>query len=112
MLYHRTDVGSGSGQAGEERQQGDPRLPVHQKEVAGHCVVFKPGGGGVVSAEQRFWADFLGDSHVFVDSVGGFANVIGEFFDLWDEISSKIFVFMHFLLSLGWVACDRSLIFF
>ena len=42
----------------------------------------KPGGGGVVSAEQRFWADFLGGSHVFVDSVGGFANVIGEFFDL------------------------------
>ncbi len=41
----------------------------------------KPGGGGVVSAEQRFWADFLGDSHVFVDSVGGFTDVIGEFFD-------------------------------
>ena len=49
-------------------------------------VEFKrPGGGGVVSAEQRFWADFLGDSHVFVDSVGGFAKVIGEFFDLWDS---------------------------
>jgi hypothetical protein len=49
-------------------------------------VEFKrPGGGGVVSAEQRFWADFLGDSHVFVDSVGGFANAIGEFFDLWDS---------------------------
>ena len=45
----------------------------------------KPGGGGVISAEQRFWADFLGDSHVFVDSVGGFAKVIGDFFDLWDE---------------------------
>ena len=45
----------------------------------------KPGGGGVVSAEQRFWADFLGDSLVFVDSVGGFTNVISEFFDLWDE---------------------------
>ena len=39
----------------------------------------KPGGGGVVSAEQRFWADFLGDSHVFVDSVGWFEKVIGEF---------------------------------
>ena len=49
-------------------------------------VEFKrPGGGGVVSAEQRFWADFLGDSHVFVDSLGGFTNVIGEFFDVWDE---------------------------
>jgi hypothetical protein len=48
-------------------------------------VEFKRPGGGVVSAEQRFWADFLGDSHVFVDSVGGFANVIGEFFDLWDS---------------------------
>lgn len=49
-------------------------------------VEFKrPGGGGVVSAEQRFWADFLGDSHVFVDSVGCFANVIGAFFDLWDS---------------------------
>jgi hypothetical protein len=49
-------------------------------------VEFKrPGGGGVVSAEQRFWADFLGDSHVFVDSVVGFAKVIGEFFDLWDS---------------------------
>ena len=47
-------------------------------------VEFKrPGGGGVVSAEQRFWADFLGDSQVFVDSVGGFTNVIGEFFDLY-----------------------------
>ena len=45
----------------------------------------KPGGGGVVSAEQRFWADFLGGSHVFVDSVGVFADVIGEFFDLWDS---------------------------
>ena len=48
-------------------------------------VEFKrPGGGGVISAEQRFWADFLGDSHAFVDSVGGFTNVIGKFFDLWD----------------------------
>ncbi len=49
-------------------------------------VEFKrPGGGGVVSAEQRFWADFLGDSHVFVDSVGVFTDAIGEFFDLWDS---------------------------
>ena len=46
-------------------------------------VEFKrPGGGGVVSPEQQFWADFLGDSHVFEDSVEEFANVIGEFFDL------------------------------
>ena len=45
----------------------------------------KPGGGGVVSAEQRFWADFLGDSHVFVDSLGGFTNAISGFFDVWDE---------------------------
>ena len=45
----------------------------------------KPGGGGVVSAEQRFWADFLGDSHVFVDSLGGFTGVISEFFDLRDS---------------------------
>lgn len=43
----------------------------------------KPGGGGVVSAEQRFWADFLGDSHVFVDSVAEFSRVIGEFFNLY-----------------------------
>lgn len=42
----------------------------------------KPGGGGVVSAEQRFWAVFLGDSHVFVDSVAEFSRVIGEFFYL------------------------------
>jgi hypothetical protein len=49
-------------------------------------VEFKrPGGGGVVSAEQQFWADFLGDSHVFVDSVDKFLCVIGEFFDLLDE---------------------------
>jgi hypothetical protein len=49
-------------------------------------VEFKrPGGGGVVSAEQMFWADFLGDSHVFVDSVDKFLCVIGEFFDLLDE---------------------------
>ena len=39
----------------------------------------KPGGGGVVSSEQRFWADFLGDSHVFVDSVGGIEDVIVDF---------------------------------
>lgn len=39
----------------------------------------KPGGGGVVSAEQLFWADFLGDSHVFVDSVGEFEKVIVDF---------------------------------
>ena len=45
----------------------------------------KPGGGGVVSAEQRFWADFLWDSHVFVDSVEEFSRVIGEFFDVWDS---------------------------
>ena len=45
----------------------------------------KPVGGGVVSAEQRFWADFLGGSHVFVDSVGGFTNVISGFFDVWNE---------------------------
>ena len=49
-------------------------------------VEFKrPGGGGVVSTEQRFWADFLGDSHVFVDSVDKFLLVIGEFFDLLDS---------------------------
>jgi hypothetical protein len=49
-------------------------------------VEFKrPGGGGVISAEQRFWADFLGDSHVFVDSVDKFLLVIGEFFDLLDS---------------------------
>jgi hypothetical protein len=46
-------------------------------------VEFKrPGGGGVVSAEQRFWADFLGDSHVFVDSVEEFTSIIWGFFDL------------------------------
>ena len=46
-------------------------------------VEFKrPGGGGVVSAEQQFWADFLGDSHVFIDSVGEFAIVMWDFFDL------------------------------
>lgn len=45
----------------------------------------KPGGGGVVSAEQQFWADFLGDSHVFVDSVERFEDVIWAFFYLWDS---------------------------
>ena len=39
----------------------------------------KPGGGGVVSAEQQFWAVFLGDSHAFVDSVGEFEKVIVDF---------------------------------
>ena len=51
-------------------------------------VEFKrPGGGGVVSAEQRFWADFLGDRHVFVDSVGEFEKVIVDFLicGMWDE---------------------------
>lgn len=45
----------------------------------------KPGGGGVVSAEQRFWADFLGGSHVFVDSVEKFEDVIWAFFYLRDS---------------------------
>jgi len=84
VLQHRTDIWIGSGQAGEERQQRDPRLPVHQKRwPVTVCGVQEAGGGGVVSAEQRFWADFLGDSHVFVDSVEEFSNVIGEFFDLY-----------------------------
>jgi hypothetical protein len=49
-------------------------------------VEFKrPGGGGVISAEQRFWADFLGDSHVFVESVEEFSWAIRNFFDLWDS---------------------------
>ena len=38
----------------------------------------------MVSAAQRFWADFLGDGHVFVDSVGGCEKVIGELFNLWE----------------------------
>ena len=44
-------------------------------------VEFKrPGGGGVVSAEQRFWADFLGDSHRFIDSEEEFKREIVWFF--------------------------------
>ena len=46
-------------------------------------VEFKrPGGGGVVSAEQRFWADFLGDCHGFVDSVRKFEELIRIHFNL------------------------------
>lgn len=45
----------------------------------GRCVFVefkRPGGGGVVSPEQQFWAEFLKPNHAFVDSVDDFLEVI------------------------------------
>ena len=44
-------------------------------------VEFKrPEGSGVVSAEQLYWAEFLGGSHEFIDSVERFVEVVDAFF--------------------------------
>ena len=40
----------------------------------------KPGGGGVVSQEQRFWLDFLGESAIVCDNFRTFVEKIEEVF--------------------------------
>lgn len=66
-----------------ERVKGLPdRLFV---KSGGQClfVEFKrPDGKGVVSVEQAFWAKYLSDSHVFIDSFDDFKNVLQNYFNL------------------------------
>jgi hypothetical protein len=46
-------------------------------------VEFKrPDGKGVVSDEQRYWADFLGYSHRFIDNFEDFRKRLNDFFEL------------------------------
>lgn len=46
-------------------------------------VEFKsPDGLGVVSIEQKFWAEYLGLSHVIINSEKEFKSKIVEFFNL------------------------------
>lgn len=49
----------------------------------GRCLFVefkKPGGGGVVSQEQMFWLDFLGESAIVCDNFSTFVEKISEFF--------------------------------
>lgn len=52
-------------------------------QEGGKClfVEFKrPDGKGVASYEQLFWANFLGYSHRFIDSIEEFEHTIGWYF--------------------------------
>ena len=64
-----------------EGQEGIPdRLFIGK---GGRCLFVefkKPGGGGVVSQEQRFWLDFLGESAIVFDNFSTFVEKISEFF--------------------------------
>jgi|CZCA01.1.fsa_nt_gi hypothetical protein len=40
----------------------------------------KPGGGGVVSQEQMFWLDFLGESAIVCDNFCTFVGKVKEVF--------------------------------
>lgn len=63
-------------------KNGNKGIPDYQFIRRGGRSIFvefkRPGGGGVISPEQQFWADFLGDSHFFVDSVERFLLVIKQ----------------------------------
>ena len=49
-------------------------------------VEFKrPDGRGVVSDEQKFWAEFLGYSHKFIDNFEDFKKRLDDFFELGEE---------------------------
>ena len=49
-------------------------------------VEFKrPDGRGVVSNEQKYWAEFLGYSHKFVDNFEDFKKRLDDFFALGEE---------------------------
>ena len=44
-------------------------------------VEFKrPDGKGVISSEQKYWAEFLGYSHRFIDNFEDFRERLDEFF--------------------------------
>jgi hypothetical protein len=63
-----------------EGQEGIPdRLFIGK---GGRClfVEFKKPSGGVVSKEQKFWLEFLGESGMTCDNFDDFVEVIKEFF--------------------------------
>ena len=63
-----------------EGQEGIPdRLFIGK---GGKClfVEFKKPSGGVVSKEQKFWLEFLGESGMTCDNFDDFVEVIKEFF--------------------------------
>lgn len=46
-------------------------------------VEFKrPDGGGIVSQEQKVWAEFIGESHFFCSSVEEFQQILEETFEV------------------------------
>ena len=63
-----------------EGQEGIPdRLFIGE---GGKClfVEFKKPTGGIVSKEQKFWLEFLGESGITCNNFDDFANAIKEFF--------------------------------
>jgi hypothetical protein len=63
-----------------EGQEGIPdRLFIGK---GGKCmfVEFKKPSGGVVSKEQKFWLEFLGESGITCDNFDDFVEAIKEFF--------------------------------
>ena len=54
-------------------------------------VEFKrPDGKGVVSDEQRYWAEFLGDSHKFIDNFEDFKERLDNFLVLGENKCGEI----------------------
>jgi hypothetical protein len=53
-------------------------------------VEFKrPDGKGVISNEQKFWAEFLGYSHRFIDNFEDFRERLDDFFELGEYKVAK-----------------------
>jgi hypothetical protein len=63
--------------------KGIPDYMFIAKGGATMFVEFKrPDGKGVVSDEQKFWAEFLGYSHRFIDNFEDFKKRLDDFFEL------------------------------
>ena len=61
-------------------------IPDYMFIAEGGIVMFvefkRPDGKGVISGEQRCWAEFLGYSHRFIDSFDKFKEKLDIFFEL------------------------------
>lgn len=61
--------------------KGIPDVAIIGKGGTCLFVEFKnPNGRGVISAEQKFWAKYLGYSHVFISSFDAFCKIVDLYF--------------------------------
>ena len=67
-------------------KNGHKGIPDYMFIAEGGITMFvefkRPDGRGVVSNEQKYWAEFLGYSHRFIDNFEDFKKKIDDFFEL------------------------------